>query len=234
MIELDKIYNEDCLVGMKQIPDGTIDLCVTDPPYELTEGGCCGGLEINFNSVSKEKMRKNEMFEIPPFEDWMREVYRTLKNGTHFYCMTNDKNLKDMIIAAESVGFKEVNILVWSKYMHTPLAFYMKNIEFVILFRKGSARKINHPGDFALIEGIRGVFGDKIHPSEKPVPLFQKFVENSTNEGDVVLEPFMGCGTLARACHRSKRHFIGFELNKEYYDKACRRIKEEQAQLTLF
>jgi site-specific DNA-methyltransferase (adenine-specific) len=110
----------------------------------------------------------------------------------------------------------------------------MKNIEFVVLFRKGSARKINNMGDFALIEGIKGVYGDKIHPSEKPVPLFQKFVENSTNEGDIVLEPFIGCGTLARACQRTNRHFVGFELNKEYFDRAVKRINDERRQLSLF
>ena len=234
MIELDTIYNEDCLTGMQRIPDGSVDCCVTDPPYKLTSGGCCGGLDIVFNSADDDAVKKGELFEIPSFETWMREVYRVLKDGTHFYCMTNDKNMKDMISAAESVGFKEVNILVWAKQMHTPLPYYMKNVEFVLLFRKGRARKINNMGDFALIENIRGVFGNKVHPSEKPVPLFRKFVENSTNEGDTVLEPFMGSGTLAAACKSCGRHFIGFELNRDYYDIALRRIKLEQQQQTLF
>ena len=233
MLELDKIYNEDCLEGMKRIPDGSVDCCITDPPYKLEAGGCAGGLNIVFNQASKKDVQSGELFEIPPFDAWMKEVYRALKNGSHFYCMTNDKNLKDIIIAAEYVGFKEVNILVWAKGMHTPLPYYMKNIEFVVLFRKGSSRKINNMGDFALIDGIKGVYGDKIHPSEKPVPLFQKFIENSTNEGDIVLEPFIGSGTLARACHRTNRHFIGFELSKEYFDMACERIKIEKQQLTL-
>ena len=233
MLELDKIYNEDCLEGMKRIPDGSVDCCITDPPYKLTAGGCARGLNIVFNQASKKDVQSGKLFRIPPFDAWMKAVHRTLKNGSHFYCMTNDKNLKDIIIAAEHVGFKEVNILVWAKGMHTPLPYYMKNIEFVVLFRKGSARKINNIGDFALIDGIKGVYGDKIHPSEKPVPLFQKFIENSTNEGDIVLEPFIGSGTLARACQRTNRHFIGFELNKDYYDMACERIKIEKQQLTL-
>ncbi len=235
MIELDTIYNEDCIEGMKRIPDENVDCCITDPPYKLTAGGCNGGLDIVFNQSNKKELQSGELFQIPPFDAWMKEVYRVLKNGTHFYCMSNDKNLKDIIVAAESIGFKEVNILVWAKEMHTTLPFYMKNIEFVVLFRKGNARKINNMGDFALIEGIKGVYGDKIHPSEKPVPLFQKFVENSTNEGDVVLEPFIGCGTLARACLRSKRHFIGFEISKDYFDKAQQRIKcERKPSNTLF
>jgi len=234
MIELDKIYNEDCLEGMKRIADGAVDCCVTDPPYKLTAGGCAGGLDIVFNQTSKKDVQSGKLFEIPPFDAWMKEVYRTLKNGSHFYCMTNDKNLKDIIIAAESVGFKEVNILVWAKGMHTPLPYYMKNVEFVVLFRKGSARKINNMGDFALIDGIKGVYGNKIHPSEKPVPLFQKFIKNSTNENDVVLDPFMGSATTAVAALMEHRHFIGFETNKEYFDIAQGRIDQVLRNPTLF
>ena len=224
----------DCLQGMKQIPDGSVDCCVTDPPYKLTGGGCAGGLDIVFNQTSKKDVQSGKLFEIPLFNAWMKEVYRTLKNGSHFYCMTNDKNLKDIIIAAESVGFKEVNILVWAKGMHTPLPYYMKNVEFVVLFRKGSARKINNMGDFALIDGIKGVYGNKIHPSEKPVPLFQKFIKNSANENDVVLDPFMGSATTAVAAIMEHRHFLGFELNKEYFDIAQGRIDQVLRNPTLF
>ena len=112
MIELDTIYNEDCLEGMKRIPDGSVDCCITDPPYKLTAGGCKGSLDIVFNRSNKKELQSGKLFQIPPFDSWMKEVYRALKNGTHFYCMSNDKNLKDIIVAAESVGFKEVNILV--------------------------------------------------------------------------------------------------------------------------
>ena len=64
--------------------------------------------------------------------------------------------------------------------------------------------------------------------------LFQCLIENSTNKGQLVLDPFIGSGTTALAAIASKRHFIGCELDKEYYDKACKRIKLEQAQPTLF
>ena len=62
----------------------------------------------------------------------------------------------------------------------------------------------------------------------------KKHIVKSSLQGDTVLDPFMGSGTTAIAAIREKRNFIGFELNKEYYDKACKRIKLEQAQLTLF
>ena len=76
--------------------------------------------------------------------------------------------------------------------------------------------------------------GQNLHDSQKPVGLFQTLISQSTKKGETILDPFMGSGTTAIACIREKRNFIGFELNKEYYDKACNRIKQEQAQLTLF
>ena len=75
---------------------------------------------------------------------------------------------------------------------------------------------------------------DGFHPMQKPVALIRRLVLTYTNEGDTVLDNCMGSGTTAIACIKERRHFIGFELSKEYFDKAVRRIKAEQAQLTLF
>ena len=72
------------------------------------------------------------------------------------------------------------------------------------------------------------------HPTIKPLNIMRTLVFNSSKEGQTVLDPFMGSGTTAIACIKERRHFIGFELSKEYFDKAVRRIKAEQAQLTLF
>lgn len=73
-----------------------------------------------------------------------------------------------------------------------------------------------------------------MHPTQKPVALIQYLIRTYSNEGDIILDNCMGSGTTAIAAIREKRNFIGFELNKEYYEKACERIKLEQAQLTLF
>ena len=75
---------------------------------------------------------------------------------------------------------------------------------------------------------------DFFHPTQKPVDILRYLVLTYTNEGDTVLDNCMGSGTTAIACIKERRHFIGFELSKEYFDKAVRRIKAEQAQLTLF
>ena len=75
---------------------------------------------------------------------------------------------------------------------------------------------------------------DGFHPTQKPVALIRRLVLTYSNEGDTVLDNCMGSGTTAIACIKERRHFIGFELSKEYFDKAQRRIKAEQAQLTLW
>ena len=75
---------------------------------------------------------------------------------------------------------------------------------------------------------------DGFHPTQKPVALIADLIRTYSNEGDTILDNCMGSGTTAVACIKEKRHFIGFELNKEYYDKACQRIDAEQRQLSLF
>ena len=75
---------------------------------------------------------------------------------------------------------------------------------------------------------------DNIHPTQKPVALIADLIRTYSNEGDTILDNCMGSGTTAVACIKEKRHFIGFELNKDYYDKACRRIDAERRQLSLF
>ena len=99
-----------------------------------------------------------------------------------------------------------------------------------------------HERTFNLPEGERSLSNvlefskdtDGFHPTQKPVALIRRLVLTYTNEGDTVLDNCMGSGTTAIACIKERRHFIGFELSKEYFDKAVRRIKAEQAQLTLF
>lgn len=209
---------------MQEIEENSVDLCITDPPYKLTSGGCRGGLKIEFNQVTKEEKESGKFFEIPLFADWLGSVFRVLKDGSHFYCMSNDKNLKELLIEGEKAGFKTLNILVWDKGMHTPLGYYMKNVEFVVLFRKGRAKKINNMGSKALVS-IKGIRGNKVHPSEKPVELFEHFIINSSLENEVVFDPFLGSGTTAISAIKTNRHFLGCEVSWDYCEIANERIK---------
>lgn len=233
---INQVFNEDCLVGMKRIPSESVDLCVIDPPYRITSGGKkdsafrgASGRKRNHLSSGGKIFEHNDVHP----SAFMNEIYRVLKNRTHFYCMTNDKNLKTMLMCAEESGFKLHNILVWRKGMHTPSQFYLKNIEYILFLRKGEAKYINNMGSYSLID-IPGVFGDKIHPSEKPVELIKHMIKNSSNNGDTVLDCFMGSGTTAIACLETNRNYIGFEKDSNYYELLQSRIEEHGRQLILF
>lgn len=206
----------------------SIDLVVIDPPYKLTAGGdkdtILGGINSRKNNplmLTGEVFKHNKI----KSSDWFRELYRVLKNGTHCYVMCNDKYVKKYLNEAEKVGFKEVNILIWDKGMHTPTQYYMKNAEFILMFRKGSARYINNLGSKTIIS-IKGLRGNRVHPSEKPSELMEHLITNSSKEGDVVLDCFMGSGSTGVACINTNRSFIGYEIDDEYFNIAKQRIED--------
>lgn len=225
---INKIVNGSCIDNMYMINDSTIDLCIIDPPYKLTSGGCTtSAINGHFkkNGKATDGAKSGKIFKensVEPY-DYMGEIFRVLKDGSHFYVMCNDKHLKNMISEGENVGFQLLNVLVWNKGMHTPLRYYLKNIEFVILFRKGKAKPINNMGSKALLD-FKGIKG-KEHPSEKPVELFEHFILNSSKENDIVLDCFIGSGTTAVASIKNKRNFIGFEIDDEYFDMANKRLE---------
>ena len=228
MLEINRIYNQDCLEGLKQIEDESIDLCVTDPPYKVISGG---NKDRGTNGFPKSVLNRNDGkifdFNDIDFKDWIPEVYRVLKKDTHFYCMTNVINLKDVIETAEKVGFKLHNILVWEKNTANPNRWYMKNCEFTLFFYKGQAKTINNPGS-KQVHQFNNIVGNKCHPTEKPVELMQFYIENSSKEGDLVLDPFMGGGATAVACKNSKRNFIGFEIDEKFYKVIEERLSEKE------
>ena len=105
------------------------------------------------------------------------------------------------------------------------------------IIKKEHERTFNLPEGASQLQNVLDFKKDPreaLHPTQKPVALIRRLVLTYTNEGDTVLDNCMGSGTTAIACIKERRHFIGFELSKEYFDKAVRRIKAEQAQLTLF
>lgn len=228
MVNNAQLLKGDCLEKMKDIENESVDLCVIDPPYKLTSGGSAGtkirgcvGRKDNIYAESGKIFKNNSI----KSEEWFREIYRVMKDGSHIYVMCNDKYIQEYLCNAEKVGFKEVNVLVWNKGMHTPTQYYMKNIEFILMFRKGRSKYINNMGSFALIN-IKGIKGNKIHPSEKPIELMEHLILNSSNKGDVVLDCFMGSGSTGIACLNTNRKFIGIELDDNYFEIAKKRIEE--------
>ncbi len=167
------------------------------------------------------------------FSEWLPDVYRVLKQGTHCYIMVNARNLKELQTEAEKVGFVFQNLLVWDKGTATPNKYYMQGLEFILMLSKRPARNINDMGSKNLLS-TPNIIGTKRHPCEKPVSLMAEMIRNSTNEGDIVLDPFTGAGSTLIAAKRLNRRYIGFEIDKQYYDIAYRRLYKEPQQTTMF
>ena len=211
---------------MKYIPDNSVDLVVIDPPYKLRPSSAnttFGGVVGKENKYAK----NGSMFKYNSIKssDWFPELFRVLKEETHCYVMCNSKYVKEYLIEGEKAGFKQLNILIWAKGMHTPTQYYMRNTEFILMFRKGKAKYINNMGSFSLID-IKGIRGNKVHPSEKPVQLMEHLILNSSNENDTVLDCFMGSGSTGIACVNNNRKFIGIELDENYFNIAKGRIED--------
>ena len=244
MIELDKIYNQDCLDGMRQIPDGSIDAVICDLPYGTTA---------------------NKWDSVIPLDVLWREYHRITKPTSPIVLFSQQPFTSALVMS----NLKEYRYeWIWEKEMGTGFLNAknapMKNHENVVVFsrnratynpimRQGEPYKCKQGGvssnydnkdkDIVTVNnGERYPLtiihfdrdADAFHPTQKPVDLLRYLVLTYTNEGDTVLDNCMGSGTTAIACIKEKRHFIGFELSKEYFDKAQRRIKAEQAQLTLW
>ena len=101
----------------------------------------------------------------------------------------------------------------------------MKNAEYILFLRKGKAKTINNVGSKTVHE-FDNIIGNKLHPTEKPIELMELYITNSSNTGDVVLDPFMGVGSTGLAALKNDRKFIGFEIDKKYYDIAEKRLEE--------
>ena len=218
----------DCLELMKDIPDKSIDLIVTDPPYKVTARGSAGN---SGGMLQKKINRKGKVFEFNDIscKKYAPEFFRVLKDGTHCYIMTNHTNLIEMLNVFTNVGFKFVKCLIWNKGNKIMGQFYMNQFEYIMFFRKGKAKKINNCGtsDILNIPNKKTkIDGKNLHDTEKPIELNRILVENSTNENDIVLDPFMGIGSCGIACKKLNRNFIGIELDEKYFNIAKERIEK--------
>ena len=157
------------------------------------------------------------------FKDWLPKCYQILKDNSHIYLMTNMLNLKDMMIETENAWFYIHNILVWKKNNATPNKWYMKNCEYIIFAKKWKSKFINNCWS-KVIEEFKNPTNKK-HPTEKPVELMEMYINNSSNEWDIILDPFMWSGTTWVACQNTNRDFIWIEKDERYFEIAKKRIE---------
>lgn len=222
-----KLINGDAIEFMKRMNDESVDMIATDPPYKVTargNAGNSGGMMQKKLSMQGKIFKHND---IKPVE-YIPEFYRILKDGSHCYIMTNHVNLQEILNVATDCGFKFIKSLVWNKGNKIMGQYYMSQFEYILFFRKGKGKKINKCGTADILnipnKKTKGEDGKNIHDTEKPVELMKVLIENSTQENEVVLDPFVGVGSTALACKELNRNFIGFELDENYYSIAHNRI----------
>lgn len=217
----------DCIEVLPQLEEKA-DMAATDPPYLIGSGG--GGTEVMGGIFSHaEYNNSGELMEIVPWDQMGGPIYRALKDDAEIYVMANDKNIFAAHGGFTGSGFKFHNLLTWDKVRATRNRWFMKNLEFTLFLWKGSASVINAPGSKQLFLYTENAPRNTGHPTEKPVELLVHYIKNSSNQGDLVLDPFSGSGTTMVACIKTGRRGIGIEKNLEYYEAACERVRQEFA-----
>lgn len=213
-----KLFNVDCLDIMPWFPDESVDLVVTDPPYGM-----------NYRSRRRKQLYdpiKNDK-SISFIPSFFEQRYRVMRNDTAIYCFCSWHNV-DLFKQAFESFFALKNILVWVKNNHGSgdlRASYAPRYEFVLYGNKGRREFENGRMDDVFYANKTG---NKNHPTEKPVDLVEIFIKNSSTEGQIVFDGFMGSGSTGVACVKNKRDFIGVEIDPGYFNVAKTRIFEAQ------
>ena len=237
-----QLHHGDCLNIMKNIPNESIDLIATDPPYPTTARGNAGN---SGGMLQKDINKKGQVFTHNNIDcsEYAPEFYRVLKDGSHCYVMTNHINLIKMLNTFIDVrtdeqkkqgikpyGFHFIKSLVWDKGNKIMGQYYMSQFEYILFFRKGKGVKINNCGTSDILsipnKKTKGDDGKNIHDTEKPSELMKILIENSSKSNNTVLDPFMGVGSTGIACVNSNRKFVGIELDEQYFKIAKERINE--------
>lgn len=207
ILELNRLYNMDCMDGMKQFPDKYFELAIVDPPYrDATE-----------NQPTKDMRRNGTLknFGDKPSPEYFSELFRVSKNqiiwGANNFNLPNYK------------GF-----VVWRKLTISEV-FTMSMAEIAYISQGlGTTSKVFEYAP-------QGTLNDpRIHPTQKPVALYEWLLRHYANTGDKILDTHVGSASSLIACHNMSFEYIGFELDPQYYAKATERLETFKAQQSLF
>ena len=202
------LKNMDCLEAMKQMNDNQFDLAIVDPPY---------GININ-NNIGRRKgdkkspYKKIEWDNETPNQFFFDELFRVSKNQI----IWGANYMIDKIKKPSSCW------LMWDKKFSEDVSFAQYELAWTSF--ESSAKKFDKSPNQK----------NRIHPTQKPVKLYEWLLDNYANEGDKILDTHLGSGSIALACHNRGYNLTGFEIDSEYYEKACERLRVHQSQLTMF
>ncbi len=221
---LDSFTCGDCFELLNDLPDASVDLVLTDPPY---------GIDYQSNRrVAREKLPKFQNdIDLGWIDGWVEQIHRVLKNDRHFYCFTRF-DMYPTFYTSISRLFKVKNCLIWAKNNHGSgdlNGSFAPQHEMIVFAAKGS-RHLNGPreGDLLVCENVPSAH--RFHSTQKPVKLLRQLIEKSSDPFDVVLDPFAGTGSTGFACIDTKRdagdeqprHFVLMELNDEWVNRGRR------------
>lgn len=217
MINQNKIFNIEAIEGLKKLKNESIDLVLTDPPYGLNKKGIKNDEDLK------------EFYKILP------DCYRVLKKDSFFITFFSTKYIPEIFKNNPFTYYWQIVLYCPNGSVRSTIG-YTKFMS-VFIFKKGNPKIkkqnkdifVDTPG--RMVEPLEGFIN---HPTPKPTKFIKELLEMFSNKNDLVLDPFIGSGSTALACKDLERNFIGFEIEKEYYDLANKRLKNRDNTLVKF
>lgn len=222
---LNKVLHGDCLEWMPQIEDESIQLMLTDPPYNVSR-------KSNFHTMKRRGVNFGEWDEGFDQIKWLEIACDKVKKGGSVVVFNDYKNIGVMKETLENKGFTIKEMLIWHKTNPMPRnrdRLYVTSIEIALWAVKGKGWVFNRQRETyenAIFKSPIVNHKQRHHPTQKPLNVIEELVRIHSNENDVVLDCFLGSGTTAIAAINTNRNFIGIEKEWEYCEIANRRIEE--------
>lgn len=222
---------------IKELPDKSVDLILTDPPYNLSNYST-GNIDLPWRKTINNDLAEWDRSSFEPAE-WAAEFKRILKPTGNIFAFTS-YNLMGKWHQAFDPEFDTFQYMVWHKTNPVPKIYragFLNSCELIICaWNKGhtwnfSSQKEMHNFIETPICMGKERLRNPLHPTQKPVKVLERIIRNATNPQDVVFDPFMGVGSTGVATLNLRRQFIGFELEQQYYDAAVKRLDAIQAKM---
>lgn len=247
---LNKNILGDCVEVMSTLPEASINLILTDPPYNAS----AGGIDLPNNKTGGAYYKVNEEWDkFGKYSDymdftrkWIKAADRVLSPQGSIIVCSSFHSIGEVIIALKELDYKFINLITWKKVNPMPnitKRMLTHSTEFIVWFAKSKGWTFNYNDmkkynkgkqlqdvwEFPVLQGaerVKGANGRAAHPTQKPLALFRRLVEMASKEGDVILDPFVGSGTTSVACQELNRKWIGIDNKEEYIKIADERIKK--------
>ena len=228
-MEINKIYNMDCIEGMKEIPDNYIASCITDPPYNISQ-------DNNFNTLRNPRQgvdfgKWDKSFDL---YSWIQDYVELLDKNGSLIIFCSYRYISHIIDEIEHCGLCVKDVIIWKKSNPMPRnrdRRYVQDTEFAIwAVRKDAKWIFNKPEEKPYLRSTyetATVSGKEktSHPTQKSLKLMEEIIQVHTNPNDIILDPFMGSGSTGVAALKQNRKFIGIELEEDYFLIAKERLE---------